>query len=201
MSSCSETPLQLGESDRARLLQVAREAITVAVNEGRLLQIADPGGGLSTPAGVFVSLHKRHVLRGCIGQLTGRRPLYRAVIEAATSAALHDPRFPPLAPEEVSEVDIEISILSPMAELSSETAEKEIVIGRHGLMVSKGHYRGLLLPQVAPQFGWDARKLLEETCLKAGLPPRAWRSGARLEIFTAEVFGEKKSQAAYSNST
>lgn len=201
MPQSSESAPQLDEQDRARLLQIARQAITTAVTQGRLLQLTDPGGRLNSPAGVFVSLHKHDLLRGCIGQVTARDPLYRAVIDAATSAALHDPRFPPLSREELDEVDIEISVLSPMAELDASSAEKQIVIGRHGLMVSKGANRGLLLPQVAVQFGWEAREFLEETCLKAGLPRQAWRSGARLEIFTAEVFGEKKTEKAYSNST
>ena len=97
-------------------------------------------------------------------------------------------------------MDIEISILSPMTELDSHIAEERIVIGQHGLMVSQGNYRGLLLPQVAVQFGWDARKFLEETCLKANLAPNARCAGVRLEMFTAEVFGET-SREAYSNST
>lgn len=201
MPRSSESPRQLSEQDRARLLEIARQAITTAVNQGRILQLPDPGGRLSAPAGVFVGLHKHHQLRGCIGQITARDPLYRAVIEAAISAALHDPRFPPLAKEELDEVQIEISVLSPMSELDAQAADKQIVIGRHGLMVSKGHARGLLLPQVAVQFGWDAREFLEETCFKAGLPRQAWCTGARLEIFTAEVFGEEKSEEAYSNST
>lgn len=193
-------PSPLGEEERRRLLQLARQAIATTVREDQVPQLHDPGGRLTIPAGVFVSLHKQQQLRGCIGHLAAHQPLYRAVIEAATSAALHDPRFPPLTREELSEVDIEISILSPMTELDSHTAEERIVIGQHGLMVSQGNYRGLLLPQVAVQFGWDARKFLEETCLKANLAPNAWCAGVRLEMFTAEVFGET-SREAYSNST
>ena len=193
-------PSPLGEEERRRLLQLARQAIATTVRESQVPQLPDPGGRLSIPAGVFVSLHKQQQLRGCIGHLAAHQPLYRAVIEAATSAALHDPRFPPLTREELSEVDIEISILSPITELDSHTAEERIVIGQHGLVVSQGNYRGLLLPQVAVQFGWDARKFLEETCLKANLAPNAWCAGVRLEMFTAEVFGET-SREAYSNST
>ncbi len=201
MPPSGESPPQLDEQDRARLLEIARQAITTAVAEGRVLQMANPGGRLAAPAGVFVSLHKRHLLRGCIGQVAARDPLYRAVIDAATSAALYDPRFPPLSKDELAEVDIEISVLSPFTELDPALAEKQIRIGRHGLMVTKGHHRGLLLPQVAVQFGWDTQKFLEETCLKAGLPPETWTAGACLETFTAEVFSEKKTEKAYSNST
>ena len=190
----------LEEEERRRLLQIARQAIATTVREDQVPQLPDPGGRLSIPAGVFVSLHRQQQLRGCIGQIAARQPLYRAVIEAAISAALHDPRFPPLTREELGEVDIEISILSSMTELDSHTAEERIVIGQHGLMVSQGNYRGLLLPQVAVQFGWDARKFLEETCLKANLAPNAWCAEGRLEMFTAEVFGET-GREAYSNST
>ena len=198
-------PPPLEEGERRRLLEIARQTIATAVSEGPMLQLPDPGGRISIPGGVFVSLHKQQQLRGCIGQTTARQPLYRAVIEAATSAALHDPRFPPLTREELSEVEIEISVLSPMTQLDSHTVEQQIVIGQHGLMVSKGSYRGLLLPQVAVQFDWDARKFLEETCLKANLTPDAWCTGARLEMFTAEVFGEtgprETARETYSNST
>ena len=205
MSPPSEAPPPLGEEDRGWLLQIARQAIAVKASDGQLLQLSDPGGRLSIPAGVFVSLHKQQQLRGCIGQITARQPLYRAVMEAATSAALHDSRFPSLTRKELREVDIEIFILSPMMELDSRTAEEQIVIGQHGLMVAKGNSRGLLLPQVAIQFGWDVRKFLEETCLKANLAPDAWCAGARLERFTAEVFGEtgprETARESYSNST
>lgn len=209
MSPSNETELELSGRERRQLLQLARQAITCAAAGTRPQQPADPGARLSSPAAVFVSLHSSGVLRGCIGQVVAREPLYRAVIDAATSAALYDPRFPPLAAHEVNRVDIEISVLSPMQLMDSETAEREIVIGRHGLMVAKEKNRGLLLPQVPTHFGWDARRFLEETCRKAGLAGNAWRQGARLYAFTAQVFSEESEaitgpeavRSDYSNST
>ena len=195
MSPPAEIPCEaprLSEQERSRLLGIARLAIATAVRGGGPPHVPDPGGRLSERAGVFVSLHKDGLLRGCIGQVVHPRPLYRGVLEAATSAALRDPRFPPLGKDELSSVEIEISVLSPLLEVDSSEAESQIVIGRHGLMVSKGHSRGLLLPQVAVRFGWQPREFLEETCVKAGLPRQAWLGGACLEVFTAEVFAERE---------
>lgn len=189
-------PLELDGEDHKRLLEIARQAIALAVREGAVLQPEKPGGRLSRPAAVFVSLHKQGSLRGCIGHVVAREPLYRAVVDAAMGAALHDPRFRPMSEDEVAQVDIEISVLSPMASVDAAEAEKRIEIGRHGLLISLDRRRGLLLPQVAVQFGWNARQFLEETCIKAGLPRQAWRSGAKVEMFTAEIFGEEKAEAA-----
>jgi AmmeMemoRadiSam system protein A len=192
---------ELDGEDRRRLLEIARQAITLAVRKQRSLQLTDPGGRLSRPAAVFVTLHKHRALRGCIGHVTALEPLYRAVADAAVSAALQDPRFPPVRDDELGDLEIEISVLSPMVSVDPAAAEKRIEIGRHGLLVSRGRRRGLLLPQVAAEYGWTAREFLEETCLKAGLPRDAWSSGAVVQMFSAVVFGEKKAGAAYCNST
>jgi AmmeMemoRadiSam system protein A len=188
-------PQALEPADWRRLLEIAREAIITAVRHGRTLEVPEPPGPLARPAAVFVSLHKRGFLRGCIGHVAACEPLYRAVIDGAISAALHDPRFRPMAEEEIDLVDIEISVLSPMFPVPAAEAESRIQIGRHGLLISQGRRRGLLLPQVAVEYGWNARQFLEETCVKAGLPRRAWSSGAQIEMFSAEVFREEKAAA------
>lgn len=165
-------PLELDGADRRRLLDIARQAITCAVQGRQAPELADPGGSLSQPAAVFVSLHKRGHLRGCIGHIVAFEPLYRAVTDAAVSAALHDPRFTPVREDELPALEIEISVLSAMVSVGPAEAESVIEIGRHGLLIARDRRRGLLLPQVAVEYGWDARQFLEETCLKAGLPPR-----------------------------
>ena len=138
-------------------------------------------------AGAFVSLHIRGDLRGCIGYPWGDRPLREVVAQCAVQAATQDPRFPPLSAEELSEIDIEISVLGGIEVVSDIS---EIHLGRHGLIAEQGHRRGLLLPQVATEHRWDLDTFLSHTCQKAGLSPDAWRRGARLFRFEAEVFGE-----------
>lgn len=144
------------------------------------------------PGAAFVTLHRQGQLRGCVGLPQARQPLYLTVAEAALSAAFHDPRFPLVEAEELPELEIEISILSPLAPIQPE----QVVPGEHGLLVTDGFYRGLLLPQVAREHGWGRERFLEETCLKAGLEPAAWKRGVKLEAFTACVFSESTSAPA-----
>lgn len=144
---------------------------------------------LCEPHAAFVTLHKHGKLRGCIGHLAADNPLYQTVARMACEAAFHDPRFEPVVPEEFSDLEIEISVLTPPAPL--ESAE-DIVIGRDGLIVEGEGRRGLLLPQVAVGRGWDARIFLEQTCRKAGLDSKAWtQPSIRVYRFTAFVFGER----------
>ena len=171
--------------ERSLLLQIAHESI-LSLLEGRDVSLFTPSDRLSEPRGVFTTLYLNHNLRGCVGYPTALLPLYRAVMETARAAAFDDPRFVPLKAEEAPEIKISISVLSPLRTILAE----EIEIGRHGLVISDGPCRGLLLPQVAVEHGWDAVTLLEQTCRKAGLPANAWRVGAKLEAFTAEVFGD-----------
>ncbi len=177
------------------LLQLARRTLEARFRDQPLdletLRASLPDPSLAEPSGAFVTLHRRGCLRGCIGFIQATKPLYEAVMEAALAAAFQDPRFPPLEFAELAEVEIEISRLSSCAPIRPEDVEP----GRHGLIVSQGSLRGLLLPQVAREYGWDRERFLEETCRKAGLPPDAWRTGARLEAFTAEVFSEAPYQA------
>jgi AmmeMemoRadiSam system protein A len=141
-------------------------------------------------AGAFVTLHRSGELRGCIGRIRADRPLEQVVQEVAMSAATADPRFPPVKHPEVSEIDLEISVISPFRVIQDIT---EIEIGRDGLMVSESYASGLLLPQVASEYGWDRETFLEHTCMKAGLPKDHWREGTpKIEKFSAFVFSEKE---------
>jgi AmmeMemoRadiSam system protein A len=145
-----------------------------------------PSPHLSEPRGVFTTLYLKNALRGCVGYPVPNVPLYRAVMETACAAAFEDPRFSPVTLAEASELKISLSVLSSLQAVPAETVE----VGKHGLVISQGACRGLLLPQVAVEHGWDCITFLEQTCRKAGLPLDAWRSGARIEVFTAEVFGD-----------
>jgi AmmeMemoRadiSam system protein A len=130
-------------------------------------------------------------LRGCVGYVLPTSSVFRAVAETARAAAFSDNRFPPVTIEESPHLQIELSILSPPQPLPAEAIE----VGRHGLLITWHGRRGLLLPQVPVERGWDRTTFLEQTCRKAGLPPDAWKQGARIEAFTAEVFGEKTAGA------
>ncbi len=185
--------LPLNEADQQRLLQLAREALEEGVREFELKDVEDPGGVLGEKCGAFVTLWKGGRLRGCIGYIEARKPLYQTVRECALSAALRDPRFDPVNPEELAALQLEISVLSPLFDISPDQVE----VGRHGLMISQGVSRGVLLPQVAVEWKWDRERFLEETCMKAGLPPEAWRHGARIQAFTAQAFGAPKQRSSH----
>jgi AmmeMemoRadiSam system protein A len=177
----------LSNDDRRALLDLARRAIAVAVIDKQILDMPPYRAALRHPAGAFVTLHRDGKLRGCVGQVESPGPLVETVARAAISAALHDSRFPEVEPDEVDGLDIEISVLSVPEPILPEA----IVIGLHGLLVVKGQKRGLLLPQVASDRNWSVQTFLEETCVKAGLPPEAWREAStRILAFTAEVFSE-----------
>jgi AmmeMemoRadiSam system protein A len=177
---------EYSHEERILLLQLAHESILAFV-EKREISVFTPSPHLAEPRGVFTTLYASHRLRGCVGYPAAILPLYRAVMETARAAAADDPRFPPVRREEAGALKISISVLSLLQPISVD----EIEIGRHGLVVSAGGERGLLLPQVPVEHGWDRETFLEQTCLKAGLPPHAWKSGARLEGFTAEVFSDE----------
>lgn len=172
--------------DRAKLLAIARDAIAGSL--GHPTGAHGANADLVRPAAAFVTLHTRGELRGCIGHVEADRPLADVVASCAVSAATADPRFPPVALAELDALDIEVSILGPFERVESLD---QIEIGRHGLLVESGWRRGLLLPQVAPEWNWTAAEFVAHTCRKAGLPANAWPSGgATLQRFTAEVFGE-----------
>lgn len=176
----------LNEAQQRQLLGLARQALEESVRSHHQSAVENPGGELGEPGGAFVTLRKAGRLRGCVGYVEPLKPLYQTVRECAVAAALRDLRFDPVSPQEVPALRLDISVLSPLFDISPD----QIEIGRHGLLVSRGFQRGVLLPQVALEWKWDATRFLEETCLKAGLPPDAWQHGARIQAFTAQVFGE-----------
>jgi AmmeMemoRadiSam system protein A len=181
------------DADRRLLLQLAREGIAAHVRgtshpAPTHLAPTHPAPILSRPGGAFVTLHKDGELRGCIGHIEPNEPLGTVVPRCAVAACSSDPRFPPVTSSELDTIDLEISLLGP---LQSIAGPRDIVVGRDGLVVERGWQRGLLLPQVATEWGWDADTFLAHTCQKAGLPRDAWRNGAKLWRFEAEVFGER----------
>jgi AmmeMemoRadiSam system protein A len=179
-------PDSLSAEDRRILLALARQAIQAALEERPAPQPPEREA-LRRVCGVFVSLHAGSRLRGCIGMIESPAPLPETVARVARNAAFEDPRFPPLAAEELPGVAIEISVLSPMQLTPPELIEP----GRHGLWIRKSHFSGLLLPQVAARYQWNRERFLEETCAKAGLDRQAWRDPeTRIHTFTAEVFSE-----------
>jgi AmmeMemoRadiSam system protein A len=186
----------LADCEKKLLLEVGRRACTGAVERRDSPKDFPVTETLRQPGGAFVTLRRGSKLRGCIGQLPAREPLVEVVAQCARSAALQDPRFSPVRPEEMAEIDIEISVLSPLEEITPEKIEA----GKHGLVVSRGWQRGVLLPQVATQFGWTAERFLEETCVKAGLDRTVWKDPeTRIQAFTAEVFSESALNNARAN--
>jgi uncharacterized protein len=178
--------LRLTDDEAVALLVIARRSLERAASGQSPPQGEPHAGALAEPAGAFVTLRRLGELRGCIGHVEADKPLAQTTAECAASAALLDPRFPPVTLFEVPEISIEISILSPLVDVQPG----DIRLGRHGLMISSGFRRGLLLPQVPAEWGWDREQFLEQTCLKAGLPPHAWERGARIQAFTTLVIAE-----------
>jgi len=179
------------EEERKTLLRAAREAIVCGLKGKEVPNDKGIPSTLTELRGAFVTLHEEGKLRGCIGYIEPVKPLITAVREVAAKSALEDPRFPPLTEKELDHVQIEISVLSLPERVSDiETIE----IGKHGLIVELAGHRGLLLPQVALENGWDRAAFLQNIVLKAGLPPDAWKHPAAiLYKFSAEVFGEDPS--------
>jgi AmmeMemoRadiSam system protein A len=177
--------------ERKQLLQLAHRAIRSRI-QGKELQVAAPSPKLNKERGAFTTLHLDGQLRGCIGYVIATKPLYETVIETAAAAAFDDPRFNPVTVQEAPRLQIEISVLSPMFPIQPEQVE----VGKHGLLVAFMGRRGLLLPQVPVEWGWDRERFLSETCRKAGLPMDSWKKGAEFEAFTAEVFGEESPGAS-----
>lgn len=179
----------LDNREKLQLLRIARRALVAAVERIQDFRASESELIAGVCAGAFVTLHRGRNLRGCIGQLGTAQPTADVVAYAARAAALEDPRFEPVRPNELAEIEIELSILSTPSAISAH----EIEAGKHGLIVSRGRARGLLLPQVAVEHRWDAGRLLEETCVKAGLERDAWKhSQTAIFAFTAEVFSESE---------
>jgi len=178
----------LADDEKRELLRIARATLREHAFSGRIPPGKPHRESLTTPAAVFVSLHRGKALRGCIGTVEPNQPLYRAVQEMAIAAATRDPRFGPVTLEELDQLDIEISVLG---EARRVRTPDEIVVGRDGLRIDVLGHRGLLLPQVAPEAGWDAPTFLAKTCAKAGLPEDAWKADdAEIWAFAAQVFND-----------
>jgi len=183
----------IGFEDQHRLLVLARRALEARVRR-EAPPAPDRGGALEWPRGAFVSIHCRGGLRGCLGRLDTDQPLADTVAQLAASVSDSDPRFDPVRLGELDALDVEISVLTPDREVASIS---DVEVGRHGLIVEQGGRRGLLLPQVATEYGWDAETFVAHTCLKAGLPGDAWRHGARIFVFEAQVFGEGRNHKSH----
>jgi AmmeMemoRadiSam system protein A len=177
---------EYSHDEHSSLLRLAHASIESAIRAQEIAFEA-PTPHLAEKRGAFTTLYVRGELRGCVGYVFPVSPLYRTIAETARAAAFEDVRFPPLTAEELPELEVHLSVLSVLQPIRAE----EVQVGRHGLLVSLDARRGLLLPQVPVEHGWDRETFLEQTCRKAGLPLDAWRHGATLEAFTAELFGDR----------
>ncbi len=181
---------ELNLQEQKELLQLARKTLEAYLKKGSIPDYKTNNPNLLRKAGAFVTLNKDSMLRGCIGNFFSNEPLYKNIQTMAIAAAVEDPRFRHVTPDELNNIEVEISVLS---ELETVKSIDEIKVGEHGLYVTKGYYRGVLLPQVATEYGWDRDTFLSETCMKAGLPEDEWKkTGIKIEKFTAQVFNEEE---------
>ncbi|MFW6136829.1 MAG: AmmeMemoRadiSam system protein A [Candidatus Aminicenantaceae bacterium] len=178
----------LNTDQKRFLLKLARDAITHYLDTGKYLKIEAGDSVLEEKRGAFVTLKEDGRLKGCIGYPMPQKPLVDTVIETAAAAATDDPRFQPLTVKDLPKITIEISVLSQPRRIRSP---HEVEVGKHGIIISRGPYRGLLLPQVPIEWNWDRETFLRQGCLKAGLDENAWQQEAQIEVFTAEVFAEE----------
>ncbi|MCL2294511.1 MAG: AmmeMemoRadiSam system protein A [Spirochaetes bacterium] len=177
------------EEEKKILLESARETIAAKL-ENRKAVYTPATKTLEAINGAFVTLHKFGQLRGCIGNLIGVKPLYATIREMALASAFDDPRFPPLSKKELEEIDIEISVLSPLKKINSID---EIKIGEHGILLKMGFSSATFLPQVAVEQKWGVKELMENVCFKAGMDVNSWKApDAELFVYSAIVFGEKQ---------
>lgn len=181
----SQTP-EYSPDEQRTLLRLAHRSIESALAQ-QPIDTTAPTEHLAEPRGVFTTLHLAGELRGCIGYVLPVGSLYATVADTAQAAAFDDPRFQPVTADEAPYLKVEISVLSVPRPIRAE----DIVVGKHGLIITSGTRRGLLLPQVPQEWGWDREAFLAQTCMKAGLPADAWKRGASVQAFTAEVFGEE----------
>lgn len=189
-SRAAEFPESISNHEKSALLQIARRSLVETIVHARRWQPDTQSGLLAERRGAFVTLHLRGKLRGCVGHVEPQKSLAETVARCAIAAAREDDRFDPVQPDEVAQLTIEISVLSPPKPITPN----EIIIGTHGLIIECGPFRGLLLPQVATERRWNADKFLLETCLKAGLPGDAWKSAeTKILGFSAEIFSESES--------
>lgn len=181
----SQSKFSLSPEEKKELLQLARSSITQFVQKNKITNYRPESPDLYSKKGAFVTLKKKGQLRGCIGFIEAALPLYQTVIQASIYAACKDHRFPPVSAKELKDIEVEISVLSPLKKIRDPSL---ITVGKHGLFISKGDKKGLLLPQVPVENLWSKEEFLQQACLKAGLPRNAWKSGADIFIFEAIVF-------------
>lgn len=178
--------MSYSREEKEEMLNIAKKSIENAVQRKKLMEYNPENLSLNEKRGAFVTLKKKGSLRGCIGYVLPHKELYNTIIEVAESAAMHDPRFSPVTENELENIEIEISVLTVPEKISNI---KDIEVGKHGIIIEKGFNKGLLLPQVATEYGWDRITFLEHTAMKAGLSSKEWKD-ANIKIFSAEVFGE-----------
>ncbi|MGC9366655.1 MAG: AmmeMemoRadiSam system protein A [bacterium] len=168
------------------LLETARKTVEAVAKNDPLPSPPPREGVLAESRGIFVTLHRNDQLRGCIGYIMGVEPLNTAVIRMAKAACSEDPRFPRVKPEELDDLQIEISVLTPLEKVENI---EDIEVGEDGLLIKNGFYQGLLLPQVATENNWDREQFLNHTAMKAGLPPSAWNDPlTEIYKFQAQIF-------------
>jgi AmmeMemoRadiSam system protein A len=183
--------MELIETEKTALLDIVKRTIVSKVNNKNLPKITVDSEMLQESRGAFVTLKKKGHLRGCIGYIKAVKPLWEVVQEMAVAAAFHDPRFPSVQVEELKDISVEISVLSPLERIKNVD---DIVVGKHGLYIVRGYNSGLLLPQVAIEYGWDRKTFLRETCHKAGLSSDDWMDKeTEIYIFSADYFGDADS--------
>lgn len=182
--------MELTDQDKKALLDIAKRAIIAKAGNRELPKFTMELPILKEKRGAFVTLKKRGHLRGCIGYIKAVKPLGETVQEMAVAAAFHDPRFPSVKGDEIRDLSFEISVLSPLQKMKTID---DIEVGKHGLYMVRGYNSGLLLPQVATEYGWDRETFLKETCYKAGLPPQSWKDKETdIYIFSADYFSDKE---------
>ncbi|MGB8011625.1 MAG: AmmeMemoRadiSam system protein B [Terriglobales bacterium] len=193
-AKAADAQFSLNGHEKSELLALARKSVEYAVREKKAHEpTASASEVLNEERGAFVTLRKAGELRGCIGYTSAEKPLYMTVRDTATLAALRDTRFQPVAASELSQIDYEVSVLSPLRRVLDV---RQIKVGQHGLLMKNGGYEGLLLPQVPVEERWDRLRFLEETCAKAGMRSNCWKDeNTDIFMFTAVVFGEKQPQA------
>ncbi len=184
----TEGGMMLTEAQKARILKIAKESMETYIKTGKRVKFKEKDPVLLTKKGAFVTIKKNGNLRGCIGRIIADKPLCDTIAEMAIQSSSGDPRFPAVGAEELDELKIEISVLSELEKI--QDVEK-IKVGTHGILIRKGFYSGLLLPQVATEYDWNRDEFLAHTCNKAGLPADAWKKNAEIFIFSACIFGEE----------
>lgn len=179
--------MKITDKEKQIIKETAKKTVE-AKARGKKTPPPPTGGVFDIKTGIFVTIKKNKILRGCIGYIKGVFPLGKAVIEMAESAGFSDPRFPPVSESELAKIDFEISVLSPLEKIELHEIEK-IEVGKHGIYLKNGYSSGLLLPQVAVEYSWNRDEFLNQTCIKAGLPKEAYKSeNTEIYIFSAEIF-------------